>query len=104
MAREITRSRSSTPPTPPPLNPNVLPQSVVPEVSMVEAEDVTGVTLTPEYVSLFLSPPLCCHFPFFPLSLVGLMSDHAVGRMLTSSQAMDAETTLGIGGSEEGGR
>jgi len=69
MAREITRSRSSTPPTPPPLNPNVLPESVVPEVSMVEAEDVTGVTFTPEYVLLFLSLPLSLLSSFFPLSI-----------------------------------
>ena len=105
MAREITRSRSSTPPTPPPLNPNVLPESVVPEVSMVEAEDVTGVTFTPEYVSLYLSlrlpllssfPPLCPTEKRCPAT--------AIGRMLTSSQVMDAETTLGFGGFKKGGR
>lgn len=45
---ERGRSRSSTPPTPPPLSPSILPESEVPEVSMVEAEDVTGVTFTPE--------------------------------------------------------
>ena len=33
---------------------------------MVEAEDVTGVTFTPEYVSLFLSLPL---YRLFLLSL-----------------------------------
>jgi len=49
------RSRSSTPPTPPPLSPSILPQAVVPEVSMVEAEDVTGVTFTPESVSSTLA-------------------------------------------------
>ena len=37
--------------TPPLLSPSLLPQDEVPEVSMVEQEDVTGVTFTPEYVS-----------------------------------------------------
>jgi hypothetical protein len=36
--------------TPPLLSPSLLPQDEVPEVSMVEQEDVTGVTFTPEYV------------------------------------------------------
>lgn len=40
--------RSPTPPTPPPLSPSLLPAAEVPEVSMVEAADVTGVTFTPE--------------------------------------------------------
>lgn len=38
--------------TPPLLSPSLLPQDEVPEVSMVEQEDVTGVTFTPEYVYL----------------------------------------------------
>ena len=36
--------------TPPQLSPSTLPQAEELEVSMVEAEDVTGVIFTPEYV------------------------------------------------------
>ena len=44
--------------TPPLLSPSLLPQDEVPEVSMVEQEDVTGVTFTPEYVPPV--PDLAC--------------------------------------------
>jgi hypothetical protein len=49
---------------------------------MVEAEDVTGVTFTPEYVSFPPSPSPALALPLCAL-FFGLVSGNATGRTLT---------------------
>lgn len=52
---EPTEATQDEPGTPPRLSPASLPQTEhLPEVSMVEAADVTGVTFSPEYVYILL--------------------------------------------------